>query len=77
MKFAAILDALETSCANCSNEQRKLAEQVIQYLYFNKRDKFDELAMIYDLEGVFQEHYIAEYLVSGSWMPDFRKLTPV
>nr|AGZ04939.1 chemosensory protein 11 [Laodelphax striatellus] len=29
---AAILDALETSCANCSNEQRKLARQVIQYL---------------------------------------------
>ncbi|RZF45593.1 hypothetical protein LSTR_LSTR015768 [Laodelphax striatellus] len=68
---ATIPDALATSCAKCSDKQRKTAEQVIQYLYFNTRDKFDELAAIYDPEGVFRENFIDEYLVSGSWMPGF------
>ncbi|RZF35336.1 hypothetical protein LSTR_LSTR003776 [Laodelphax striatellus] len=73
---AAIPDALATSCAKCSDEQKATAEKVMQYLYFNKRDQFEELATIYDPKGVFLEYYfIDDYMIHGSWLPGFQSLT--
>ncbi|GJQ66511.1 hypothetical protein Trydic_g4501 [Trypoxylus dichotomus] len=50
-------EALENECAKCSDDQEKKAEQVLKFIFEQKKDLFSKLEAKYDPEHKYREKY--------------------
>ncbi|CAG9763970.1 unnamed protein product [Ceutorhynchus assimilis] len=58
-------EAIQTSCAKCSEAQKRGSRKIIRHLLKNKRSWWNELQAKYDPEGVYVKMHAEELKAEG------------